>query len=265
MTCTYTDAPEPPPATGKIVINLDALPDDPQLFLVSLGGGGGAGTIMFLDDDGDSGLNFPNSYELVYAAGSYTAVQDGVPLGWELTGLSCTDPDGGSSTNLSTRVATIDLDAGETVTCTYTETKAIGTIRIQLDSVPNDPQDFDFIYYTPSSIGIFTLDDDADTLLDDVFQLTGVAVGAYEVNLNSSAPPGWQLTGLTCSDPDGGSSMNLGFGQATIDLDAGETVSCTYTETAQRGRITIVKDAIPDAKPDFYIRRLGRPRLRSGR
>jgi hypothetical protein len=145
----------------------------------------------------------------------------------------------------------IDLDAGETVTCTYTETKAIGTIRIQLDSVPNDPQDFDFGYYTPSGIGIFILDDDTDPQLSDVFELSDVEVGAYEVSLNSFVPAGWQLTGLTCSDPDGGTSTNLGTSQAMIDLDAGETVTCTYTETAQRPIITIVKDAVPDAKRDF--------------
>jgi len=34
-----------------------------------------------------------------------------------------------------------------------------------------------------------------------------------------------------CSDPDSGSSVNLGTRTATIDLDAGETVTCTFTNT----------------------------------
>ncbi len=36
----------------------------------------------------------------------------------------------------------------------------------------------------------------------------------------------------------------------TIDLDAAETVSCTFTNT-QRGSITIIKDIVPNDGHDF--------------
>ena len=69
--------------------------------------------------------------------------------GWSLTNLVCVDPDGGSSVVLATGVSTIHLDPGETVTCTYTNTKR--DRRIIKDAVPNDAQDFAF---TTSGLGL---------------------------------------------------------------------------------------------------------------
>ncbi|MCJ7510928.1 MAG: hypothetical protein MUP14_08600, partial [Dehalococcoidia bacterium] len=54
---------------------------------------------------------------------SYTVIEDDAEVtsgGFALGGLICTDSDGGSSVDLGARKATIDLDAGETVTCTFT-------------------------------------------------------------------------------------------------------------------------------------------------
>ncbi len=42
-------------------------------------------------------------------------------VGWALTDLQCADPDNGTSFNLNTHTATIDLDAGETVICIFTD------------------------------------------------------------------------------------------------------------------------------------------------
>jgi hypothetical protein len=50
-------------------------------------------------------------------------VTEMLPSGWALESLVCTDPDNGTTVNLGTRRATIDLDAGETVTCTFTNTR----------------------------------------------------------------------------------------------------------------------------------------------
>ena len=49
-------------------------------------------------------------------------------MGWTLTNLVCVDPDSGTTVNLGTGVASIDLDPGETVTCTYTDVKPSVTI-----------------------------------------------------------------------------------------------------------------------------------------
>ncbi|MGB6895914.1 MAG: RCC1 domain-containing protein, partial [Dehalococcoidia bacterium] len=102
-----------------------------------------AGTIVIMkatDPPGGTGFAFtdniaaPNSFSLddggtktfsnVFTD-SYTVIEDDpqvTPGGFALSGLSCVDPDGGSSVDLGARKATIDLDAGETVTCTFTNT-----------------------------------------------------------------------------------------------------------------------------------------------
>ncbi|MCJ7509566.1 MAG: RCC1 domain-containing protein, partial [Dehalococcoidia bacterium] len=69
---------------------------------------------------------------------SYTVIEDYpqvAPGGFVLTGLSCTDPDDGSSVDLAARKATVDLDLGETVTCTFTNTATAvgGMVEIQVD------------------------------------------------------------------------------------------------------------------------------------
>ncbi len=105
------------------MIALDAVPDSAQDFSFSGGGSsGGAGTVFLtflLDDDAEPTLGSSQTFA-DQNAGSYTFRQDALPAGWELSALTCTDPDGGSSTNLATATAQIDLDAGETVTCTFT-------------------------------------------------------------------------------------------------------------------------------------------------
>jgi uncharacterized repeat protein (TIGR01451 family) len=52
---------------------------------------------------------------------------------------------------------------------------------------------------------------------------------------------GWDLTGLACIDPDSGSAVDLGTATATIDLDAGENIICTYTNTLQQPSISLTK------------------------
>jgi hypothetical protein len=133
-------------------------------------------------------------------------------------------------TNLSTRTATIDLDVGEMVTCTFTNTK-LGTITIIKDAVPNDPQDFEF----SRSFGAnFFLDDDNDGTLPNTATFTDMLPGNYMVT-EQGPPAGWNLTGLVCNDPDRQTTASLGTRTATIDLDAGETVTCTFTDTKFMG------------------------------
>ncbi len=240
---TYVEeSPPPPPALGTIVIALDAVPDSAQDFSFSGGGSsGGAGTVFLpflLDDDAEPTLGSSQTFA-DQNAGSYTFRQDALPAGWELSALTCTDPDGGSSTNLATATAQIDLDAGETVTCTFTNRRppppppALGTIVIALDAVPDSAQDFSFSG-GGSSGGAgtvflpFLLDDDAEPTLGSSQTFADQNAGSYTFR-QDALPAGWELSALTCTDPDGGSSTNLATATAQIDLDAGETVTCTFT------------------------------------
>ncbi|MCP4303594.1 MAG: hypothetical protein GY788_01660, partial [bacterium] len=148
------------------------------------------------------------------------------------------------TTDLDQRKATIDLDAGETVTCTFTNTTPQGTIEIVKDAVPDAEQDFGFA----GDLGTFTLDDDEDPTLPRSRTFTKAA-GTYMVT--EDVVEGWDLTNIVCVDPDEGSTTDLDQRKATIDLDAGETVTCTFTNTTPQGTIEIVKDAVPDDEQDF--------------
>src|SRR5207237_1369179 len=118
--------------------------------------------------------------------------------GWDLTSLVCND---GSSTtassgDTSTRTATFKLDPGETVTCTFTNTKQGSIVVKKLTNPSGDPAQFTFAGDAAGTIG------DGHTI--DVHNL---APGTY--TSTESAKTGWDLTSLTCDD---GSSTNASSG-----------------------------------------------------
>ncbi|HET9476318.1 MAG TPA: hypothetical protein VFP63_02390, partial [Dehalococcoidia bacterium] len=128
----------------------------------------------------------------------------------------------------------------------------IGSFSITKDVVTlsgTHPQDFDFT--CPPLSGSFTLDDDGaiSNPFDSVKAVNGIPATTY--TCTEAAPPaGWALTAIACTDPDGGTTWNLATRTAVIDLDNGETVSCTFTNTAT-GTINIIKDAVPNDAQDF--------------
>lgn len=122
-----------------------------------------------------------------------------------------------------------------------------GTITIVKDAVPDNPQDFDFTT-TGTGLSDFSLDDDADATLPNTRTFTGLAAGSYSVT--EAVVAGWGLTGLACTDPDNGSTADLAARTATIDLDPGETVTCTYTNTL--GSLS----AFPGCTAELYLARI---------
>lgn len=206
---------------GSITIVKNSLPDDPQDFIFSRS----FGNNFSLDDDSDSEL----SNQLTFAdldAGSYAIIESGVS-GWQLTDIICSDPDNGTNINLETGGAAIDLDAGENIICAFTNTK-LGLIIVDKVTAPSgDPQKFTF---APNYGDTFEL---ADLSLPNVSAF--LAPGSYSVNEN--VPVGWDLTNSACSN---------GSNPQNIELNAGETVTCSFTNT-KRGLITVTKIADPDA------------------
>jgi uncharacterized repeat protein (TIGR01451 family) len=181
-------------------------------------------------------------------AGTYSVTEGALPANFDLTSLQCveTGGDGGSTPSTPTLTATgsIDLDAGETVTCTYTNTKR-GTIVIVKDTVPaGHEQNFSYTSTidatgatctVDASPAAFVLDDDGSgSPPSDTETCTNVLPGSYSVT--ESLPTGWAIQSLICveTDGDGGSTPNPASATlvASIDLDPGETVTCTYTNKA---------------------------------
>jgi len=195
---------------GSITIVKDAMPDDFQIFDFT-----GVLGAFSLDDDGvgDNSITFTG-----LAAGSYN-VAEIVPAGWDLAAITCNDPDSQTVVNLANANATIDLDPGESITCTFTNVEH-GSITIVKDAVPDHSQLFEFT----GDLGNFPLDDDG--VGDNSITFTGLAAGSY--NVAEIVPAGWDLADITCNAPDGQTMVNLADASATIDLDPGEGIMCTF-------------------------------------
>ena len=96
-------------AKSAIFVKLDAVPDDPQVF--NFTASGGLSTSFQLDDDGDATNAHSNARGFEVAPGNGYSISQALPSGWRRLGASCDD--GSPPTN-------IDVSAGETVTCTFT-------------------------------------------------------------------------------------------------------------------------------------------------
>lgn len=128
---------------------------------------------------------------------------------------------------------------------TYTILDNDASLVITKDAVPNHAQDFAFTT-TGSGLSGFSLDDDSDATLPNSRTFT-LTMGSYGVT--ETAVAGWSLSNLVCTDPDNGTTTNLGTRTATLDLDGGETVSCTFTNTATSGDLKVTKTNTPAAGP----------------
>ncbi len=224
VTCTFHDRKR-----GQINVVKDATPNDAQDFAFTAGGGlSPAG--FSLDDDSNGTLSNTQSFSNVVPGSGYS-VAETVPGGWDQTSATCSD---GSSP------ANIDVAAGEVVTCTFANRKR-ASLTVVKQAQPNDPQDFSFTAAVPGDGTLnFSLDDDSDGTLPNTRTFSNL-VPANGYSVAETVPPGWDQSAAVCDD---------GSSPASIDLTAGESVTCTFTNV-KRGNIVIVKDAQPDDPQDF--------------
>jgi len=104
-----------------------------------------------------------------------------------------------------------------------------GSITIRKDAVPNGPVNFQFDPSPNFAPFDFFLDDDSDPSLPNEVTASNLPAGqTYEVS-EVNVPPGWQLTDITCVG--GGANTTSAGATATIGLDPGENVVCTFTNT----------------------------------
>ncbi|HLA15541.1 MAG TPA: hypothetical protein VJZ72_01460 [Candidatus Limnocylindrales bacterium] len=206
VTCTFTNAKR-----GHIIVDKVTDPAaDPQSF--SFDAGGGSYADFALTDQAA-----PNNQELV--PGTYS-VNETVPAGWDLTSATCSD---------SSPVSAIALGAGETVTCTFTNTKR-GAIIVEKQTSPDGAtEEFDYSGDAAGSIS------DGEQIV-----VGNIVPGQYT---STEADPGsdWVLGNIVCSDAN--SSGDVGSRTATFNVDPGETVTCTFFNS-ERGRITVIKNVL---------------------
>jgi hypothetical protein len=258
---------------GRVLVDKVTDPvGDPRLFDFTLSGGpeGISAGFMLADTSSahDSGWLMP---------GSGYSVEETLVLGkfarpeWDITAISC-----GSTLSTSSWAvqgadddvafqtgdfsAEIDLSAGDTVRCAFTNSRR-GSITIIKDAVPDALQDFDFTLTGEDVLETFLLDDDGDSTDDPrkgqlprSFQVTALLEGSFTI---AQADPGavWDATSVECRDAAGHKvgSVDLASRTALVNLNAGEHLTCVFTDT-RKGLIVVEKvvaaDAVPGAEYD---------------
>jgi uncharacterized repeat protein (TIGR01451 family) len=218
VTCIFTNTQR-----GHIIVDKVTNPTgDPQLFTFTPSWGA---NFQLADASAlhDSGALVPATY----------SVSEAVPAGWDLTSATCSD---------QSPVNAISLQPGETVTCTFTNTKR-GTIIVEKQTSP-DGADEDFVF-TGHAAG--TISDGEQIVVSNLIP------GVY-TSTEADPSPAFDLLGITCDDLN--SSGVVGTRTATFNLEPGETVKCTFTNV-ERGTITIIKNAVPDDAQDFTFSTTG--------
>jgi len=182
---------------------------------------GGAAIALVNGGANDSGNLAPGAYSVVGNA----------PTGWDLTGLTCSSSLGTSTstTALNTGTASINLAAGDTVTCKYTDTQR-GNIVVQEVTVPGTDTTTQFTF-TPSGYESNT----NFALVNNGSNDSGPLVpGSYSVA--ELAQSGWVLTNLLCSITKTGAGtstfVTTNSPTASINLAACDTGTCVYTTTS---------------------------------
>src|SRR5215216_1231269 len=246
--CTFTNTKH----ASLTVVKVTDPASDPQDFDFDLTGSG-VPTALDLDTDGgDATLPAQQSFSLNASQLGAHAVKENVPAGWGLTNLQCTGAGGDSSTNLATQTATLEIDAGENVVCTFTNTKGSSLTVIKVTDPASDPQDFDFDLTgaaVPADLDLDTDGGDATLPSQQTFPVSAGQLGAYTVAESTVA--GWDLTALSCTGGGADSSTSLANRTATLDIDAGETVICTFTNT-KHASLTVVKVTDPASDPQDF-------------
>ncbi len=247
VSCTYTNR------MSRLTIAVDAEPDDPQDFAYTACLTGSGCSAFSLDDDGGTNATLPDQVTgTAIAPGTFTITQ-AATAAWTLTDLVCTTTGANEVIDLALRRATITLEPGEQVSCTYTN--ATTSLTIAVDAEPDDPQDFAYTAcLTGSGCSAFSLDDDGGTNATLPDHVTGTAIAPATYTITQAAPPGtWALTDLSCWSTVTDEAIDLPLRRATITLEPGEQVSCTYTNATTS--LTIAVDAEPDDPQDFAFDR----------
>src|SRR5215213_1281441 len=159
---------------------------------------------------------------------------------FNLTNLACVQTDGGLgvgsfSVDLGGRTVSFSPEEGQSITCTLTNTEDVIETggKIIVDKVTNpggDTTSFDFTttYGSPFSLTDAATPNDSGLIMPGTYSVSETANTAY-------------VTTATCTSSLGHAADNPG----SINLAAGETVTCTFTN-AKKPKLTVTKIVVND-------------------
>ena len=222
----------PVPVPGRLIVNKTTTDGDPTAFDFTLTGtdsGIAGGFTSPYDFQLANGGQFDSATAFTggLLAGAY-GLTEAATAGWVGSGSCSSDVDG-----TNTNPASLNLRAGETIICNFTNTPDTGTLTVVKQSI-GGVQSFSFV--GTGSIGNFALDTTGSNPAQTQFV---VASGSYD--LTETIPAGWSLNSASCSGATNNGTVNLGAGTITgIQIAGGQNVTCTFVDAAG-GTITITK------------------------
>jgi len=223
VTCVFTNVQQ-----GMAVVQKVVLPDTDTT------------SFTFSGDVSGSAAN-GETLQLVVPVPPATGLtsQETVPAGWDLASIVCDDGD--STGDVATATATFNVAPGEVVTCVFTNVLQ-GAIVVAKEAIGGDDE-FGFTASFADPFSITTTGGAGSMSFPGISASDEVAETTYSVD-ETGLPGGWDFDGATCDD---------GSDPAAIDVDPGETVTCTFTNT-KWSSITVLKQAFgPDDSFCFDI------------
>lgn len=206
-TCTITNTKR-----GTIVIVKNAINNDAQDFTFNNNFANGNPATFLLDDDSSDTLPNTRSFEVL--PGTY-AVSETAVSGWKQNGAVC---------DLGETADSIDVGPGETVTCTFTNTK-LAKITLVKNTVGGEST-FNFTMSgqtLPASATLTTVAGTANQVFNDIDSDNTYSIA-------ETAQTGWVNTSATCSNGDP---------VTAITPNAGEEITCTFTNNKPDAKIIL--------------------------
>ncbi len=164
--------------------------------------------------------------------GSFTVTEDDPSgLGYQLSELTCTDSvqSGKPSTGtIATRTATINMEPGETVACTFVNAQD-DIVTVNAVTVPDSTASFRF---DGGALGAFSVTAGQPHIVP------GVTPGSYTITQADPSAAGYTVSRISCTDSATGqtTSGNLITRSVSLTMAAGARVSCTFENTTQAPR-----------------------------
>jgi plastocyanin len=201
-------------ATATLIINKQSIGGDANFYFELTPGAGFTGetaTLFAIQTTNGSGTTtLPLKGNVTYNLQDQAFLVS--PSGeWVVESASCDN--GQNPSNLNPQY-------GDTITCTFVNSR-VGNLVIVKNATGADGT-FNFTG-TGTGIGSFFSITTSGGLGNQSF--LGIERGNKTITESTPLPSGWAFLGISCSDPDNGTSIN---GMTIhVDLDAGENVTCT--------------------------------------
>jgi len=224
VTCTYTDT-----ALGTIQVSKHTVGGDgtfsfsgPQDFQITTTSGAGGPFAL------------PNLAPGIYA------ISESVPADWQLSGIACADPTNDTTTSGST--ATIHLAPGETVACTFTDTRQASVI-VEKQTLGGDGA---FAFTGSQSFSITTTTGNGKNTTAFASVVPGVPLSIVE-----SVPTGWTLVSAACRDGSSGAPLGSPITNGvSVTPAAGQAIVCSFGDT-KGATLRVFKNAVPQGTQTF--------------